>query len=96
MVPGGRSPTVELDQLAAWGYRMAILPGVLLAAVVVACDQALAAVKPTEADLVDGTASGGPASFFRRAGAERWDRARDRYATLETHSPEPAQESGRP
>jgi len=96
VVPGGCSPTVELDQLAAWGYRMAILPGVLLAAVVVACDHALATVRPTEADLVDGTASGGPAAFFRRAGAERWDRARDRYATLETHSPEPAQESGRP
>ncbi len=84
VVPGGRSPEVGIEQLAAWGYRLAILPGLLLTAVVVGCDQALASVASAAgSDAPAGDEARGPTGFFRRAGSERWDAARERYAALE-------------
>jgi 2-methylisocitrate lyase-like PEP mutase family enzyme len=90
VVPGGRSPEVPYEDLAAWGYRLAICPGALLWPIVIAADQALGqlanacgllvASSPVSAGASTG---GGPAQLFGRVGAADWDEVRDRYGALE-------------
>jgi 2-methylisocitrate lyase-like PEP mutase family enzyme len=84
LVSGGRSPEVSLRELDGWGYRIAILPSLLLTAVVAACDRTLSRLAQT----LDGppvgsedSLAGGPAALFRRVGADDWDRLRERYDT---------------
>ena len=47
VVPGGKTPRINMPDAQALGYRIAILPGLLLTAVMVAADQAFRAVKET-------------------------------------------------
>lgn len=75
IVPGGRTPDLSLAAAEAMGYRIAILPGLLLTAVMDVCDAALARLKQ------DGAApafASGPAlrERFRRLGADEWDALR--------------------
>jgi 2-methylisocitrate lyase-like PEP mutase family enzyme len=75
-IAGGKTPLVDLGTVAQLGYRLAIAPGLLLSRVVLACDAALAALKP-----------GGPypvrddepsvRTLFERFGAREWDRLRE-------------------
>jgi 2-methylisocitrate lyase-like PEP mutase family enzyme len=82
VVPGGKTPPVSLQEAQALGYRLAILPGLLLGAVMRAADQALRAVKesgvappvPRDATVID---------TFRRFGADEWNALRQRFAAKE-------------
>lgn len=76
IVPGGRTPNVPLPEIEAMGYRMAILPGLLLQASVEAGDAALAALTTTQLPPV---VTQSVASAFRRFGADEWDALRTRF-----------------
>ena len=88
LVPGGRTPLLDLAQAEAMGYRMTILPGVLLTPIIETCDgilqnlmasRLLAAPKPGE----------NVGDFFRRLGSDEWNLLRTSFqgeiaATLAT------------
>ena len=76
VVPGGRTPIFDLRQAQEMGYRLAILPGLMLKAAIEAGDAALAELKRThQAPAV----SQGVAQTFRRFGADEWDALRTRF-----------------
>ena len=79
IVPGGKTPAVSLADAQAMGYRLAILPGMLLRVVMPAIDGALRSLKET------GVSAAAPpgatvANTFRRFGADEWDALRRSYA----------------
>jgi 2-methylisocitrate lyase-like PEP mutase family enzyme len=69
----GKTPDVTLDDARAMGYKLAILPVLLFNAVVGACDQMLAELKEKQRHPMPG-ADVAPKEFFRRMGAEEWDK----------------------
>jgi 2-methylisocitrate lyase-like PEP mutase family enzyme len=79
VVPGGRTPMLDMARAAAMGYRLAIHPAILMYAVVAAADQALdhlachQAAPPPPAGL-------DVAGLFARCGAREWDALRERFA----------------
>jgi 2-methylisocitrate lyase-like PEP mutase family enzyme len=78
VVWGGKTPQVSMDEAQAMGYRLAILPGVLLKTVYGACDQALASLKQSNrhpTPLFDASVK----AAFRRFGADEWDELRTRF-----------------
>ncbi len=76
LVPGGRTPILGLEAFESMGYRLAILPGLLLFAMIEAGDAALSMVKRTSAS----PSSNEPISeVFRRLGADEWEALRSRY-----------------
>jgi 2-methylisocitrate lyase-like PEP mutase family enzyme len=77
VVPGGKTPRVSMREAEAMGYRMAILPGILLKAVVEACDSALQSFNETQTSPSAGTSS--PSAMFRRLGADEWDSLRQKF-----------------
>ncbi len=80
VVWGGKTPQVGMDEAQAMGYRLAILPGVLLKTVYGACDQALAALRETNrhpTPLFNASVK----DAFRRFGADEWDALRTRFQT---------------
>lgn len=76
VVPGGRTPIFDLREAEAMGYKLAILPGLMLKATIEAGDAALAALKATQT-APQVTAS--VAQTFRRFGADEWDNLRQRF-----------------
>jgi 2-methylisocitrate lyase-like PEP mutase family enzyme len=78
VVAGGRTPDVSLQQAAALGYRLVIVPVLLLAAVLAAGDAALQGLSATGRHP-DGVPVIGVEQIFQRAGAEPWDEVRARY-----------------
>jgi 2-methylisocitrate lyase-like PEP mutase family enzyme len=82
VVPGGKTPPIRLPDAQALGYRLAILPGLLLGAVMRAADQALRAVK--ESGVASGASTDATVmDTFRRFGADEWNALRQRFATKE-------------
>jgi 2-methylisocitrate lyase-like PEP mutase family enzyme len=82
LVGAGRTPDVSLEQLHAWGYRLVILPLVLVDAVAAACEAALgdlAAVAGIPARAAGG--GDGPEALFARVRSGEWDALRLRHAT---------------
>ncbi|NTZ83629.1 isocitrate lyase/PEP mutase family protein [Burkholderia metallica] len=77
IVRGGKTPDVDLDTAQDMGYRVAILPSLLLGAVMGICDEALHELKLTRTPP---SSSSGLAvrELFRRLGAEHWDALRIR------------------
>jgi 2-methylisocitrate lyase-like PEP mutase family enzyme len=76
VVPGGRTPIFDLREAEAMGYKLAILPGLMLAAAIQAGDAALTELKAThKAPEVTQTV----AQTFRRFGADEWDALRQRF-----------------
>jgi 2-methylisocitrate lyase-like PEP mutase family enzyme len=76
VVPGGRTPLVSLMEAEAMGYKLAILPGVMLMSTIAAADLALAEIKRT------GTLPESPVSvaeIFRRFGSDEWNALRTRF-----------------
>jgi 2-methylisocitrate lyase-like PEP mutase family enzyme len=73
MVWRGKTPDVALDDAQAMGYKLAILPVLLFNAVVGVCDQMLGDLKQKRRHPVPG-ADVPPKEFFRRMGAEEWDK----------------------
>ncbi|MBV9786495.1 MAG: isocitrate lyase/PEP mutase family protein [Acidisphaera sp.] len=75
---GGKTPQLDLRDAQAMGYRLAILPGVLLKTVYGACDRALAELRETHrhpAPLFNASVQ----DAFRRFGADEWDALRTRF-----------------
>jgi 2-methylisocitrate lyase-like PEP mutase family enzyme len=78
VVRGGKTPEIDLHRAQAMGYRLAIVPGLLLKAVIGACDEVLAALKARHIHPVprnDMTVR----EAFNRVGAEEWDALRTRF-----------------
>jgi len=78
VVRGGKTPEIDLRAAQAMGYRLAIVPGLLLKAVIGACDTALAELKATHvhpAPRGDMTVR----DAFNRVGAAEWDVLRTRF-----------------
>jgi 2-methylisocitrate lyase-like PEP mutase family enzyme len=82
VVRGGKTPEIDLRQAQQMGYRLAIVPGLLLKAVIGACDEMLAELKATHVHPVprsDMTVR----QAFNRVGAEEWDALRTRFRDAE-------------
>lgn len=82
VVQGGKTPVVHLKDAEKMGYKIAILPGLLLRAAVQAFDQALDSVKTHHIapDYLNNTS---PQQNFRRFGADEWDTIRSKCALEE-------------
>jgi 2-methylisocitrate lyase-like PEP mutase family enzyme len=78
VVAAGKTPAIGLDRAAELGYRMAIVPVLLLAAVLAAGDAALAGLAATGRHP-DGVPEIPVQEIFARAGAGGWDAVRARY-----------------
>jgi len=76
VVPGGRTPVLDDDRLAALGYRVAIHPGALLAAAAVA---AVAAVRQLGGEMPESGAAG-PHGLFDLVGLGEWMAIGDSYS----------------
>ena len=82
VVRGGKTPEIDLRRAQEMGYRLAIVPGLLLKAVIGACDEMLAQLKATQvhpAPRADMTVR----DAFNRVGAEEWDTLRTRFRDAE-------------
>jgi 2-methylisocitrate lyase-like PEP mutase family enzyme len=78
VVRGGKTPELDLRDAQALGYKLAIVPGLLLKAVIGACDAMLGQLKATyrhPVPPVDMTVRDG----FNRVGAREWEALRTRF-----------------
>src|SRR5271170_7913176 len=75
MVWRGKTPDVALDDAQAMGYKLAILPVLLFNGVVGVSDKLLAELKQKRRHPMP-VADVAPKEFFRRMGAEEWDKVR--------------------
>lgn len=78
VVRGGKTPPIDLAEADRHGYRLAILPGVLLANVVAVCDDTLAAIK-AQGRHPDPMGKQTLKQLFGRFGADEWDKIRAAY-----------------
>ena len=78
VVPGGRTPIFDLREAEAMGYKMAILPGLMIKATIEAGDAALAELKATH---MAPRVSASVGQTFQRFGADEWDALRRRFNT---------------
>jgi 2-methylisocitrate lyase-like PEP mutase family enzyme len=78
VVRGGKTPEIDLRQAQQMGYRLAIVPGLLLKAVIGACDEMLAALQATHIHPVPRTDMT-VRDAFNRVGADEWDVLRTRF-----------------
>jgi 2-methylisocitrate lyase-like PEP mutase family enzyme len=78
VVWGGKTPMLDLREAAALGFKLAIVPGLLLKATIGACDDALAELKATHTHP---TPHSGMTvrDAFNRVGAREWDVFRTRF-----------------
>jgi 2-methylisocitrate lyase-like PEP mutase family enzyme len=78
LVRGGKTPDIGLTDVEEMGYRIAILPSLLLSTVYEACDQALATLRDTQKPP---SSLGAPSvrARFQRMGADHWDALRSRF-----------------
>jgi 2-methylisocitrate lyase-like PEP mutase family enzyme len=82
VVRGGKTPEIDLKRAQQMGYRLAIVPGLLLKAVIGACDEVLAELKAHHIHPVprsDMTVR----EAFNRVGAVEWDALRTRFRDAE-------------
>ncbi|MGA0598194.1 isocitrate lyase/PEP mutase family protein [Enterovirga sp. CN4-39] len=76
----GKTPQVDLAEADRMGYRLAILPGILMAAVISRCDEVLADLRESgRHPQLDAKMS--PGEMFRRMGSADWDPLRDQFRT---------------
>jgi carboxyvinyl-carboxyphosphonate phosphorylmutase len=78
VVHGGKTPDLDLREAEAMGYKLAIVPGLLIKSVVGICDQMLAELKAGHRHprLVKELTV---PEMFRRFGADEWDALRTRF-----------------
>jgi len=82
VVRKGKTPEIDLREAERLGYKLAIVPGLLLKATIGACDAALAALRAEHrhpAVQPDMTVR----DAFNRLGAEEWDSLRTRFRPAE-------------
>jgi 2-methylisocitrate lyase-like PEP mutase family enzyme len=78
IVVAGKTPDIGLGDAEAMGYRIAIMPSLLLSTVMNACDAVLAALKASDRP----PSSAGQmrvSDRFRRFGADEWESLRTRF-----------------
>jgi 2-methylisocitrate lyase-like PEP mutase family enzyme len=80
IVPGGKTPVVDLREAQAMGYRVAILPGLLLTTAIDSCASALAALKATHVPPMPKHGAS-VLDTFRRFDADAWSELRTRFKT---------------
>ena len=78
IVHRGRTPAVSLADAGAMGYRLAIIPALLLMAGIAACDAALAALRAT-GTYPAALAPLSVAEAFARVGAGEWEPRRTAF-----------------
>jgi 2-methylisocitrate lyase-like PEP mutase family enzyme len=78
VVRGGKTPDIDLRHAEALGYKLAILPGLLIKNVVGICDKMLCELKATRRHPPPIHDMALP-EMFRRFGAEEWDARRARF-----------------
>ncbi len=78
IIAAGRSPALSVGRAAELGYRLAIVPVLMLAAVIAAGDAALRGLAET-GDHPEGVPVMPVQEIFARAGAGGWDELRRRY-----------------
>ena len=80
VVRGGRTPDLDLREAERMGYKLAIIPALLIKSVVGICDQMLAELKASHRHPPPVKEITVP-EMFRRFGADEWDALRDRFRT---------------
>jgi 2-methylisocitrate lyase-like PEP mutase family enzyme len=78
VVRGGKTPDLDLRDTERMGYKLAIVPGLLIKSVVGICDQMLAELKANHRHPLPVKEITVP-EMFRRFGADEWDALRDRF-----------------
>jgi len=78
VVWGGKTPVLDLREAATMGFKLAIVPGLLLKATIGACDDALAALKSTHMHPAPRGAMT-VRDAFNRVGAREWEEFRTRF-----------------
>lgn len=76
VVPGGKTPIFSMRDAEEMGYRLAIVPGLLLIATLQAGDAALAQLRETGIPPEAGATVG---EVFRRFGADEWNELRTKF-----------------
>jgi 2-methylisocitrate lyase-like PEP mutase family enzyme len=78
VVHGGKTPDLDLREAEAMGYKLAIVPGLLIQSVVGICDRMLAKLRADHRHprLVGEITV---REMFRRFGADEWDALRGRF-----------------
>jgi 2-methylisocitrate lyase-like PEP mutase family enzyme len=84
VVRGGKTPDLDLREAERMGYRLAIVPALLIQSVVGICDQALAGLRETGRHPQPIAKITVP-EMFRRFGADEWDAMHERF-----HAPTPS------
>jgi 2-methylisocitrate lyase-like PEP mutase family enzyme len=82
VVPGGRTPELPAERLSELGFRIAIYPGVALAASARATAEALGALAERSPQFTGAD----PAGFFDLFGLAEWQSRSERYAGYEETS----------
>jgi carboxyvinyl-carboxyphosphonate phosphorylmutase len=90
VVRGGKTPDLDLREAETMGYKLAIVPGLLIKSVVGICDQMLAALQTTGRHPPPVKEITVP-EMFRRFGADEWDALRERFRAA-PDAAEPRQE----
>ena len=80
VVWGGKTPDLDLREAQAMGYKLAIVPGLLIKSVVGICDRMLAELKTTRRHPTPIKEMTVP-EMFRRFGSDEWDALRTRFRT---------------
>jgi 2-methylisocitrate lyase-like PEP mutase family enzyme len=78
VVRGGKTPDLDLRDAEAMGYKLAIVPALLIKSVVGICDQMLAELKSSRRHPLPVREITVP-GMFRRFGADEWDALRTRF-----------------
>jgi 2-methylisocitrate lyase-like PEP mutase family enzyme len=78
VVRGGKTPDIDLRHAEALGYKLAIVPGLLIKSVVGICDKILSELKATHRHPPPIKEMTVP-EMFRRFGADEWDALRERF-----------------
>jgi carboxyvinyl-carboxyphosphonate phosphorylmutase len=80
VVRGGKTPDIDLRHAETLGYKLAIVPGLLIKSVVGICDKMLSELKATHCHPPPIKEMTVP-EMFRRFGADEWDALRERFRT---------------
>jgi 2-methylisocitrate lyase-like PEP mutase family enzyme len=78
MVLSGKTPLAPLPDIERMGYRLAIVPGMLMSSIIGLCDKLLAELKSTGLPPAM-FSGGGPGATFARVGAADWDARRTAF-----------------
>ena len=83
VVRGGKTPDLDLRDAEAMGYRLAIVPALLIANVVGICDRMLAELKESRRHPAP-VSEIAVSEMFRRFGADEWDARRTQFRSPRT------------